>query len=268
VQYATCAIGDALVTRLKAVELIRTMLAEQPNDPATRQRLAYRLAGVAGLKEQLGLDAQALEDYEEAEEIFRDLSRFDPGNPQYRWSGLVWQVYVERLRADGNEAMGLGRLERSVDAMTAMMSEQQQVSPRMEGDYAAALLQFVAVATRAGDEPRAREALARALERLEAAVRDHPGDRSFVQQLSLATFLAWERGLDHAQALALLEPMQASAGDDGPVNCTIAPFEARMAILRGERQRAERLTAALLEKGYWDREFVPFCRRYDLCPEP
>jgi hypothetical protein len=51
-------------------------------------------------------------------------------------------------------------------------------------------------------------------------------------------------------------------------SCVDANLAARLAIVRGDRDRAGRFVDYALDKGFYDPRFINFCRRYDLCAAP
>ena len=58
------------------------------------------------------------------------------------------------------------------------------------------------------------------------------------------------------------------SGTDSLENCADADLRARLCIMDGDRTAAERLTRYVLDRGYFDADFVVFCRRYATCDLP
>jgi hypothetical protein len=55
--------------------------------------------------------------------------------------------------------------------------------------------------------------------------------------------------------------------ENGDRSCNRASLAARQAAMKGELETAERYTAYLLGKGYYEPGFIRFCREQGLCPE-
>jgi hypothetical protein len=138
------------------------------------------------------------------------------------------------------------------------------LSARQESQLATHLLRVAGSASRAGDEALATESLGTAIEILERQAAENPDDRLTQRRLLLANFLDWDLFGTPPDADLIAESRE--GGSEGN-NCEFAAMDARAAILRNDRVDAERHTAYLLDKGYFEPDFVRFCRRYELCPE-
>jgi hypothetical protein len=85
------------------------------------------------------------------------------------------------------------------------------------------------------------------------------------QFLARAWWEYWARNgvLPNEQAASALENYLANPKK--ATSCNDAGLAARLEIMRGNTSLASDYTLYLLEKGYFEPEFVTFCREYNLC---
>jgi len=127
------------------------------------------------------------------------------------------------------------------------------------------LLQFSLMAQKLGYSTEAESALDSVVEKLTMLVMEKPENRLGSQLLARAWWEHWARnGILPSQHAAstlenyLVDPEKAKS-------CNDAGLAARLEIMRGNTSLASDYTLYLLEKGYFEPEFVDFCRNYNLC---
>jgi hypothetical protein len=117
---------------------------------------------------------------------------------------------------------------------------------------------------RAGDHEGAENLLTEAIRHLEILLGNESDRESFMDQLMTARFLYWQQtGLDLLghDTFAGIEIGLDSVGK----SCQAQAILVRQAILLNETAVAEKFTAQLLTKGYYEPGFIRVCRQYQLC---
>jgi hypothetical protein len=103
---------------------------------------------------------------------------------------------------------------------------------------------------------------------METLVREKPEAGESVSALAWAAFYYWEQfGEKPSSALDLIP--EGFLPDPGKIeSCRTADLGARFALARGEPSEARRYVDYALSKGYFEANFIGFCRRYELCELP
>jgi len=103
------------------------------------------------------------------------------------------------------------------------------------------------------------------MDRLAALVKEQPDYRSARNMLAKVWIEYWFRhgklpGEEAANLLQdyLVDPEEATSCDD-------ASLAARLEIMRGNKTLAKNYTSYLLGKGFFEPEFVAFCKKHALC---
>ena len=149
-----------------------------------------------------------------------------------------------------------------------MVEEVEQIHdlpPWKTEDLASAWVSQSELAKKNGREEEAREFNLRAIQALAAIVSENPGIASGRMLLASAFFQYWQLNseLPPADWLAQVEDYSLS---ESPVrSCKLAGLAARQAVMHGDMTTAKYYTSYLLGKGFYEPEFVRFCRAYGLC---
>jgi tetratricopeptide (TPR) repeat protein len=262
----TCGLGNALKFRNQAVELRRALHAELPQDATQQAELAYALYGLAGVQQQMGLNDAATDSLEESIHLLQELHEADPDNANLKWMFEYRSGRLARhFRSIGN-----------TDAAWAILSplvEQEHV-PAIAADnidHASTVeavelhLEYGKLLLLRGESGEAKRWIKDAVDQFAKLVREKPGYRESLAGLALAYFEYWQDfgHLPDADTHALLAGYLAIPQD--VQNCQDAILAARLAVIDGDRELAKAYTRYVLEKGYFEADFVTFCRDFDLC---
>lgn len=261
-----CDLGNAFALQAQSVSVSRELHQAAPGDAARQRDLAFALSGLATVQQQMGLASLAADSLRESARLLDALDRADPGNASLHWQALLRSQRLARL------AIAEGRLDEAWALAEPLESE---VGAFLDGPSTGEFLALVDAARfrldharllwLRGFEDEGRQALDQAMVALAGLVRQNPGHRDSLFQLAYAAVERWhltgaEPGTEVGQLLdGYLEDSPAAG------SCAEASMAARLALLRGDRERAAGYTGQVLAKGYFEPEFIAFCRLHALC---
>lgn len=261
-----CDLGNAFSLQSQSVALLRELSQGLPDDEDRQRELAYALSGLASVQRQMGLVTLADASLAESGALLSRLHERHPENATLHWQALLRVQRRARLaRAEGrfDDAWALVLpLTTQVDAVVARAAP-SDVLLRVEAaqfrtDYALLALQR-------GLEDEGRSSLDDAVHDLAALVREKPRYRESLHQLARSVVAYW-RANGHLPAGGADDLLRGYlAGDPAGGNCSDADVAARLALVRGDPARARDYTRYVLGKGYFEPDFVSFCRAYALC---
>jgi tetratricopeptide (TPR) repeat protein len=261
-----CALGKALESRQQSVELHREALAGDPDDSRRQKGLASTLSGLAGMQQEIGLNRAAVGSWREVVQILGQLHQAEPANADIEWEMLYREARMARLLlATGlfeQASEIIARLAPRITVLAGQETGRDQLhkvqAVHFELDQARLALEY-------GETERGRHLLREATLRMAELVRGRPGFRPSLEGLVMASFLYWEQhgakpdiDLEGLLGDYLAEP-------EAIENCFDADLAARMAVMDGDLSTARSLSRYVLGKGYFEADFVAFCRRHATC---
>lgn len=265
----SCDLSQALEIRQQAVKLRREILAEDPGLRWNNTELAWKLTGLAGVQQQLGLNQEASRTFEEIAAIYRHEYKAEQDVPD-----LEWEMYYRQGRY-ARHLLAIGEIDQAWNLLEPMTARFDELSdPHVTGDYqkgfeaARGRLDRALLMVQRGEPHRGRELMIQVRNEIEAMVAGKPGARDGIEALAMAEFEVWQHSGKPAQAvvnpaldiyLSSSEPME---------NCSDANLAARLAVVSGDLERAKRYTDYVLNKRYRDAGFISFCKQYQLCELP
>jgi len=261
----TCNLGKAFEYRQQNVALSRQLYEESPEDSILKTELAYALSGFATVQRQMALADQALEGLRESEDLLSTLVQDDPGNLNLKWEVLLRQERIANLLAATGAIDEAWEMSGALaDGFKAAMDEGKSEDFTAAVEYADFRIDHSELAFRRGDAELAGSELEAATELLFTLVTEKPDNRIGRYQLARAGFEAWrQKQGGSAGGNPLLEGFLV---DPAVVkSCSDASLAARLAVMRGDKAQASRYTSYLLNKGFFDPEFVGFCRAQGIC---
>jgi tetratricopeptide (TPR) repeat protein len=265
----TCALGNALKSRQQSVDLHREAVAGDPDDPRRQKGLAATLSGLAGMQQEIGLNQAAITSWQEVVQIVRRLYQAEPGNADIEWEMLYREARMAHLLlsigAFEQASEILGRVAPRISILTEQASDRDQLqkvhAANIELDRARLKLE-------SGEMERGRQMLNDAMLRMAELVRGRPGFRASLEGLVTAAFRYWEQYGEKPDI-----DLEGLLGDyladsDAIENCSDADLAARTAVMEGDLTTARRLSRYVLGEGYFEADFVAFCRQYATCDLP
>jgi len=132
-------------------------------------------------------------------------------------------------------------------------------------DYAEFKINDSVLAYRMGNAVEAETELNDAIQRLTALVKSKPENRVSRYQLARASFERWVQTghRPSGEINALLDGFLPSG--QTVKSCDDASLAARLAVMNGDKSLAKHYTVYLLGKGFFEPEFVAFCKEYAIC---
>lgn len=264
-----CSLGNALEVRQETVGLRRILLEENPVSAYDQQQLAFTLSGLAGVQQQIGLGDEAVASFEEAARLLREVHEAEPGNEEIEWEMLYRQARLAR------HLVAMGETERAARIIEPMAARVYQLADQAEGksvlrSVEAGLfkLDFARILLARGDVAAGNEALQAAVTRLAGLVRSKPESGESTGALAWALFAYWEQAGQVPQDLFALLPEGMLPAPAAIESCQEADLAARLSMTRGESDSARGYVAYALSKGYFEADFITFCKRYGLCELP
>lgn len=264
-----CELGQAHDIRQQAVRLRQELLAEDPHSRQNKFELAMKLTGLAGVKEQIGLNEEASALFEQIDEILNAIHQSKPDN-----SELEWEVYYRQAR-HARLLLAMGKAEEAGAILERISDRYDELSdPQLTGDYqrgfeaARARLDRALVMLSKGKISQGMELLQRVTTQLEAMIAAKPGTRDGLEALTMAEFEMWHHsGMTGPTELHPVLNVYLSE-TDLTENCHSADLAARIAVVAGNPELARRYTDYVLNKGYFAAGFISFCKEFDLCDLP
>jgi len=268
-QIGICALGDALEVRQQTVAVRRQIVQDEPGNAEYRMRLAFTLSGLAGVQRAIGLADPAIDSFRESVEILRAMSEQEPENASLAWETLYREARLARLlAATGDQTAAAEILAASaprVQELAGMGDGPGQFTEieveMFELDHARSLIGK-------GDVDEGETRLRSATANLAELTAAKPDFGNAVYALAMAYFEYWQHFGETPGAAVdkLLEPVEFEP--NAVKSCNDAGVAARLAVARGDLDRARNLVDFALQKGYYDPDFIEFCRRYGLCEAP
>ena len=262
----TCNLGKAFEFRKQDVELSRQLLQEAPADAARKRLLATALSGWAGVQWRMSLVEPAIEGFRESGRLFSEMAQSDPGNQTFVWGALERrQLIARRLAAIGDVKAAWEDSQKLASELNAAFAA------GMSADYSAAVelaefrIDYSILANRVGELALAQTELQGAMDSLAALVQEKPKNRFSLYQLVRGAYQQWYQfgQLPNEPTDTAIE--QFLTGRKSIESCDDASLAAQLAVMRGDKELASSYTSYLLEKGYFEPEFVGFCKEQQIC---
>jgi tetratricopeptide (TPR) repeat protein len=262
----SCDLGKAIDFRQQSVDLARGLFENQPTDRDLSLELAYTLSGLAYIQKHIPIPGQALVNLQESRELLMRASEGDDGNPQFRWEALMRDIRMLNIRIWSDSAtLVWPEMKIKKNEIETLQASYGLDDFGNSVEYAIFLFDFSNLARMLNKPAEAETNLAMAMEQLSALVAEKPENRMSRQALARVWLESWFRhgelpGEQAAEMLGdfLVDPQKVAS-------CAEASLAAKLEIMRGNSSLASDYTLYLLEKGYFEPEFVAFCGQYNLC---
>lgn len=261
-----CALGNALEARQQVVDLGLESQQNASLDNRQLEALALYVTGLAQLQRDIGLNGQAAANFMEAGKILQQLHIVEPENQDIEWEMLRNEALVGRLQmatgATSEAEVTIETLAPRIQQFTERESESNHFravqSALFATDHAVILLQL-------GQTERGESMLSEATDRMADLVRLKPGMRASLKGLVVASFRYWQHFNSIPDVEWALLQNNFLSNEINLESCTNANLAARLAIMFGDQAKAQALTQYALSRGYFEADFVKFCRKYETC---
>ncbi len=264
-QLLACDLGDAVLARRENVAITRKQMEQAQGNVNLKSRYAFSLAGLSSVAEQVGLVDLAIENFSKSKEILGQLSSMELSNLDFRFAWLRREFDIANLLAE------TGQLKEAIVRMASISEPQRQVleaesygNMRRYIRWISYLLTYSDMKWRAGDQEGAEHLLTEAIRHLEILLGDDSDREFFMDQLMTARFLYWQQTGQDLLSHDTFAGIEIGLDSSGK-SCQAQAILVGQAILQNETEVAEKFTAQLLTKGYYEPGFIRVCRQYQLC---
>jgi tetratricopeptide (TPR) repeat protein len=260
-----CALGDALEVRQETVAVRRKIVQADPESAEERRRLAFTLSGLAGVQQSIGLADSAIASFRESVGILQAMSAQEPENANLAWEALYREARLARLlAATGDQAAAAEILTSGVRRARELAGRGDGPADFSEVEVELFELDHARILIDRGEVDEGEARLRAATARLADLTTEKPDFGLAVYALAMAYFEYWQYfGETPGEVFeTLLEPVESEP--NAMMSCDDASVAARLAVARGDLNRAEKLVDYALQKGYYEPRFIAFCRRYGL----
>jgi hypothetical protein len=261
-----CALGNALEVRQQTAQLRKDLVDENPGNSYMKQELAFSLNGLAGVQQMIGLNTFSRFNFEDAVVLLDELHGEEPGNGKIEWELLYRSNRLARLLSSTGHPDEAAEIIYRIAPRIAELSVSEITREKYAAIEAARFrLDHGLLLLRDGRTSEGRAQLKAALEGITKQIRATPDFKPALAELARATFEYWRVFGEAPGGLAAeqLERFYRNGGDS--LSCQKTDLVARLAIMQDEQERAAELTAYLLGRGYFEADFINFCRVYGLC---
>lgn len=265
---ARCDLGKALNFRQQNVDTARVLFEENPGDQDLQNEFASALSGLASVQRRIPIPQQAMANLREAGDLLRQLAVSDDDNPRLYWRALMREYREFQVRIWAGPTVDIWpRAEALNQKLTAFFNTNQPGNYDISVSYATTLFGYSRLAWREGRVQEAEQALQQAIDHLTRLDREKPENRIGRRALGEVLLEYWNRyqSLPSDDAVAFLQSYR--VGSDPIWSCEEASLAANLELMRGNFSQAKVYTSYLLGKGYFEPEFVAFCKKYDLCEQ-
>ena len=261
-----CALGDALEARQQVVDLGFESQQKTPLDNHQLEALALYVTGLGELQRDIGLNGRAAASFMEAGEMLQRLHIMEPENPEIEWKMLSNEVLLGRLQmTTGDTAEAKVTIEALAPRIKQFTERELESNHYRAVQSALFAIDHAEILLQLGESDRGERMLTEATNRMAELVRLKPGMRASLRGLVIASFRYWQHfgsgpGFEWTSLADNFLSFETEIE-----SCTDANLAARLAIMAGDRDKARSLTQYALSRGYFEADFVTFCRKYETC---
>jgi tetratricopeptide (TPR) repeat protein len=264
-QYQACRIDTAMSMRFRVRQLAEKAALADPGNRALERRHAYAISGVSAIQAHAGQLERAEENLVLSIAMLQQMAAADPSNLLYRFEIVEREFRLARLMAEQ------GRLEEASMQMSAIEPglRPDARSPTKDDDAMRVYIDFLLagsnIALQLGQVAEADKKIRQALELQLAEPDEDSGDHARWSKLVEMQFQWWEihgsAGGDGFPAIPdIIHP-----GEEILSSCEDLVNQAKLAVIRGDREGAAQAIGHLQQKGFAEPGFIRFCRKYGFC---
>ena len=259
-----CDLRGALESRLEGTRLARRVVESDPENLRAMRLLGYSLGGLARVQLNVGLIGQAEANLRESIGLFETLVTAASNDLKLK---LLLLERRSRLLAvmslQQRPSQGLTQAAQLEQGWQVMISQAHATPERVE--YVEFLLAHEKI-LRSADHPElADQVLEKALQHFGLEGGAVPQTERQRMLLIDVVFRYYQRWGTTPPNVAVAELLQFSMSELQNPSCTQARIASQSALLLEQTEVARAHALSLLRKGYFEPEFISFCREYELC---
>lgn len=259
-----CNLMEALHYRQLTLDQAALAAAGDPSSKTLRRNQAFRHSGLAMVLTNQGHLEEAERHRQASLDILTRLLSMDPSSKLLATEVAAnkWRL-ADLMRDTGRLESALALMQEAEPALRPAQSLDQVSEAQLE-EYSKLLLGYAELRRRTGEREESARLLSQVLKivtfRLNGKVSSEDRDR--IAQLR---YLWWELdGEDPAERYPFMQNATHEAAS-AYRRCLDAELNAKLAVIRGDRETARVQADYLAERGYRHPDWLQFCRTYGLC---
>ena len=264
-QSQVCNLESAMSLRERVVDIAQTSVQSDPDNSMHQELFAFSISGIASLQVQLGKLHLAERNFETVISLLERLSAADPSNVLYHQEVLYRQALLARLAGETGSLNAAKSMFQALESDFVAGSESAEQDEAFRHSYIDFLLGYAEVESRVGRNESARRYLQSAQKLLTGSYTQSSIDGFGRERMMQLKYQWWELSGETDFDLLPATPAVQQASDSGFQSCSLSDLVARMNIMEGDRDGADREVAYLRSRGYADPAFMRFCKKYGLC---
>ena len=265
--YEACNLAEAGYYRQITLAQAELASEREPSNNTLRRSRAYRHSGMAMVLTGQGKLVEAEAHRLASLDILASLWAMDPSNMLLSIDVAANKRLLASLMGDtGREQAALSLMEEA-DQHLRPAKVPEHASEAQLDEYSKFLLEYAELLWRSDDSEGSMRALSELLDVLLARQQqDGAWSREERNRISQLRYLWWEiGGEDPGRRYPILKSFQHEA-DSPHRSCQDAELNAKLAIVSGNRELANRQVDYLAARRYQDPGYLHFCRQHGLCP--
>jgi hypothetical protein len=264
-QYKACNLVAALHYRQLTLNQAERAAAGDPSNKALQRSEAYRHSGLAKVLTDLG-QFEGVERHRQVSlDILTRLRAMDPSNKLLSTEVAANQrLLADLMRDTGRLESALALMQQAEPGLRPAKSLDRVSESRLE-EYSQLLLSYAELRRRAGEREESARLLSKVLEIVTARQEQGRMSRDDRDRIAELRYLWWElEGADLAEQYPYMQSVSREAASPYR-SCHDAELNAKLAVVRGDREAARLQADYLAERGYRHPGYLHFCRTHGLC---
>lgn len=261
-----CDLDQIMIQRIRTVELAALHFEGNPASNRLKQDYAHALSGLAEVQVDSGQIEPAMASLQKSVELQTELVTEDPGNMIKRWNLLHKRDFQAQLHDF------LGNFEQSWEITQAVDADMRQFLQQNSDSQVGFIVEFTEFlreysyrAQRNGQFSAADRLLNESIRLLDQVAREHPNDKMVLNRLAMAYFDYWERNENTLPDGTASDRLARLSEVSNLAACYELNAASRQALISGATGVAADYVLQLLDKGFYETEFLRYCAKYNLC---
>lgn len=261
-----CDLPRALSARVQAAQLAERYYLEDPANNRLKRARAFTLAGLANVQRLTGATGPALTNLQQSVDLLSQLYQEDRTKLQYRWNLLTKSDRAAHLMyLNGRTEEAWDWYLQLEDLGGALIEDDGDITLSHLHDYAGFLLNFSRVAFDEGEIQKAASLLKESTGRILETLGAYPQNHEATELLATANYILWiQNSESHRRSRTTPDGLKETELQQGP-SCNEIDLRVRQAVMAGDLVRARQYSSMLKSKGFFEPEYMQFCRKFEVC---
>ncbi len=261
-----CDLPRALSARVEAAKLAEQYYQEDPGNNRLKRARAFSLAGLANVQRMTGATGAALTNLQESVSLLNQLYLGDRTKLQYRWNLLSKSDRAAHLMyLNGRTKEAWDWYLQLEDLGGALIEDDRDITLNHLNDYTGFLLHFSEAAFNEGNTQKAGTLLREGTERILETLDAYPQNHESMELLAYADYFRWIQSSESLPGDEAAPDLAHEKELDQPLSCNAIDLLTRQAVMAGDMGRARQYGSMLKEKGFFEPEYMQFCKTFEVC---